>query len=515
MRKKSYLAFLNQHIGILLLLIMLFIGIVTFDRYGVSWDEPMSRTNGLINCAYIFSDDTRLLTWQDRDYGVAFEVPLVVIEKALNLNDIRHIYLLRHLMTHLFFLISALYLFLLIDYLYKNKLLATIGFFLLVLNPVIYAHSFFNSKDIPFLSMFIICFYYFAKAFDKKNLHSFIILGLCVGLLINIRIMGILMLLGTLFILILDTVKSQEKQKQLKLILAFLITSCLTVYVTWPFLWNDPLNNFIYAFKNMANFRWNSSVLFNGDLIKATELSWNYIPTWFIITTPIFYLILGVCGFLLLLFKFLKTPYSFLENSIQRTNLIFLGLFVGPILAVILFHSVLYDGWRQMYFIYPSFILFCVYGLSHLFKTHRKVFLASLGFLTITFMFISAYMIRNFPLQGVYFNESLAFYPPEYLRQRFEMDYWGVSYKQSLEYILKVDPSASINISVENAPGESNLEILPSSERKRFKIVPRENATYYITNFRYHPQDYSEYANFRFHSLQVEKNTVNEIFKLR
>ncbi|MEO5776302.1 MAG: glycosyltransferase family 39 protein [Flavobacterium sp.] len=513
--KKNYLSFLHQHLGFFLFLIMLLIGLLTFDSYGISWDESVSRTNGVISATYAFSDDNRLLTWKDRDYGVAFEIPLVVLEKTFNLTDSRSIYLMRHLVTHLFFLLSCFYLFLLIDYLYKNKLLATVGFFLLILNPAIYAHSFFNTKDIPFLSMFIICFYYFVKAFDKKTLLSFIKLGLCAGLLINIRIMGILIVLAALLILILDIFKAQEKQKQLKLLIVFVITTFLTLYISWPFLWNNPLNNFAYAFENMSNFRWESSVLFNGELIKATDLSWNYIPTWFTITTPIVYLVLGTFGFLLLLFHFFKTPSAFLENSIQRTNLIFLGFFVAPLVAVILFHSVLYDGWRQMYFIYPSFILLAIYGLSHLFRKNNKTFIVSLGFLIITFMFTSIYMIRNFPLQGVYFNEAFSFSSPEYLRKNYEMDYWGVSYKQSLEYILKVDSSTSIDIAVENDPGIYNLHILPPSERKRIKIVPRENATYFITNYRWHPQDYSEYADFKFYSFLVGNNTVSEIFKFK
>jgi hypothetical protein len=514
MKAKTYLNFLHQHLGLFLFLIMLIIALMTFDNYGMSWDESIQRKTGQVNYDYVFSDDNSLSTWKDKDYGVAFELPLIMLEKVFNLKDSRDIYIFRHLVTHIFFLVGCYFLFILIHYLYKNKLLATVGFLLLILHPRIYAHSFFNSKDVPFLSMFIICFYYFVKAFDKKTILSFIKLGICVGILINLRIMGILILLGALVILILDLIKKQEKQIQLRLIILFLISSCLTLYITWPFLWNDPLNNFAFAFNNMSKFRWDNFVLFNGEFIKATELGWTYIPTWFTITTPIIYLLFGAFGILLLIFQFLKTPYVFLYNSIKRTNLLFLGYFIAPILAVIVLHSVLYDGWRQIFFIYPSFILLIIYGLSHLIKK-KKIFIATMSLLTITFGITASFMIRNFPLQGVYFSEILSFSPPEYLRRNFEMDYWGVSYKQSLEHIAKVDTSASIDISVENYPGIANLEMLPTMERKRFNIVPRDSATYFITNYRWHPQDYSEYTNFKFHSLTVEKNTVNEIFKLK
>jgi hypothetical protein len=194
--------------------------------------------------------------------------------------------------------------------------------------------------------------------------------------------------------------------------------------------------------------------------------------------------------------------------------MLFLGYFIAPILAVIVLNSVLYDGWRQMFFIYPSFILLIIYGLSHIIK-RKKLFIASMSALAITFSITVGYMIRNFPLNNVYFSEIFSFSSPEYLRKNFEMDYWGVSYKQSLEYLLKVDSSASIDLSVENPPGIANIHMLPAKERERFNIVSKESATYFITNYRWHPQDYNEYANFKFHSFTVEENTVNEIFKLK
>lgn len=324
--------------------------------------------------------------------------------------------------------------------------------------------------------------------------------------------MGVLIFLGTLTVLVLDSIRGEKGQ--LKLMFVFIIFSCLALYITWPFLWTDPLSNFVLAFKNMSKFRWDGTVLFNGELIKATELSWNYIPVWFSITTPIIYLLLGVFGFLLLIIQFFRTPYAFLDNSIKRTNLLFLGYFLAPLISVIVFDSVLYDSWRQLFFIYPPFVLLSIYGLFNLLEK-KKALIVAISLTTITFGLTASYMVRNFPLQGVYFSEIFSFTSPEYLRKNYEMDYWGVSYKQSLEYILKVDPSDSINLSVENHPGVASIAMLPAKERKRINIVSRDSASYFITNYRWHPLDYNEYADFKFHALTVEKNTVNEIFKIK
>jgi hypothetical protein len=97
----------------------------------------------------------------------------------------------------------------------------------------------------------------------------------------------------------------------------------------------------------------------------------------------------------------------------------------------------------------------------------------------------------------------------------YELDYWGVSYKQSLDYILKVDSNDSINICVDNPSGIFNISILRPADRDRINLVPRYEATYFITNYRWHPQDYSEYEDFKFHSFIVKNNTISQTFKLR
>jgi len=497
--------------------------LVSYDEYGISWDETTQRHTGDVSMNYVanklfFSGNQDLLKYTDRDYGVAFELPLSVIEKVLSVligenRDTRSIYLTRHLLTHLFFLISAFFCFLLIEFLYKNKLLATIGFLLVVLHPRLYAHSFFNTKDIPFMSMLLICFYFNAVAFREKQSKYFILLGIGVGLLINLRIMGVMMLSLIPFFLMIDALKEKSYKINVKLGIIFISTVIATLYVTWPFLWVNPLENFVFALKNMVRFRWGGTVLFNGEFIKATELSWNYIPVWFTITTPIFYLISGLSGLVLLVVSFFKKPSVYLSNNKQRNNLFFLICFLSPVVIVIINHSVLYDGWRQMYFIYPAFVLLCIYGLNFFYERNMKKLIV-IGFF-ITFVFIGFFMVKNHPFQHVYFNGFVDRKNPEFLRKHFELDYWGTSYKQSFEYILKHDRSPSINVSVQNAPGYDNAKMLTFKERNRINYVNIEKATYFITNYRGHPQGYEDIKQREWHSIKVGNNTINTIFKLR
>jgi hypothetical protein len=507
---------LKKHIGIVLLVLVSVIGLINYDNYGISWDEEAQRQMGIVSYDYVFSGNKALNTFDCRTYGVAIELPLVIIEKALGLQDSRTIYLTRHLLTHFLFLISAFCCFLLIDFLYKNKVLASIGFLLYILSPVLYAHSFFNSKDLSSAAMFMICFYLNVIAFSKLKIKYFLLLGIGVGLLINIRIIGIFLFCCILFFLLLDLLLANKNKietiKKIKLALTFFVATILTLYISWPFLWENPIANFIYAFNNMAKFPWDSSVWFKGQFFKVANLTWDYIPVWFVITTPLYYLIAGLGGIILLFINFFKKPFSFISNTLNRNNLLFIICFVAPVLAVIILKSVLYDGWRQLFFIYPSFVLLVVYAIHYMLQTKLKKIIISITF--IYFGYIALFMIANNPFQQVYFNELMN-KSPEYIRSQFELDYWGASYKQSLEYILKEDKSEHINIAVANVPGRLNVRILPVQDRERINLVEIENAKYFITNYRWHPKDYDEYKQKKWHAIKVNNNTINEIFKLQ
>ena len=507
----------KNYIGIVLIVTASIVALFTYDEYGISWDELQQHRLGELNYNYLFKGDKSLFSFQDKDYGVAFELPLIMIEKVLNLENSRDVFLSRHLITHFFFLASAFFCFLLVDFIYKNKLLASTGFLLIVLNPRLYAHSFLNTKDIPFMSMFLVCFYLIAIAFDKKNNFRFILAGIGLGLLINIRIAGVLLFCCVLFFLIIDYFlcrgNKKLQQQNIYLILLVFTVTLATIIISWPFLWNNPFGNFAFAFKNMAVFRWKGYVLFNGELINVGNLYWYYGIVWFGITTPIVYLFTGLFGIVLLLVKFSKNPSHFLSNTKERNIILYLVCLITPIALVIILKSVIYDGWRQLYFIYPSFVLLVIYGLNYLSKTKIK-FLA-ISVFVLAFSLVLYFMVYNFPFQNIYFNRLVDHSTPEHLRKNFEMDYWGVSYKQSLEYILNVDKSDTINIVVDNYPGYANSMILTEEENKRINYVDFKDAKYFITNYRWHPQDYEEYSKYKWHSIKVMNNSINTIYKLK
>ncbi|MDD2344509.1 MAG: glycosyltransferase family 39 protein, partial [Bacteroidales bacterium] len=161
-----------MNVGILPVLLVAFsllVAINVYDSYGISWDEANQREIGLVNAEYVLGKSDVLLTYKDRDYGPAFELFLLVAEKVANADSFREIFLVRHLVSHFFFILGGLFCFLLVKLLFNNKLLAVFSFLLWILMPVFYAHSFFNTKDIPFASMMMVAFYYSVLAWKRPT----------------------------------------------------------------------------------------------------------------------------------------------------------------------------------------------------------------------------------------------------------------------------------------------------------------------------------------------------------
>jgi hypothetical protein len=97
---------------------------------------------------------------------------------------------------------------------------------------------------------------------------------------------------------------------------------------------------------------------------------------------------------------------------------------------------------------------------------------------------VAGFMIENHPHQNVYFNSLVG--GVRGAQGEYEMDYWGLSYRKGLEYILESDRASRIAVNYATLPGRYNAGILPAAERRRIVFVRETHqARYYITNFRW------------------------------
>ncbi len=468
--------------------LFLLAGIAVLDDYGVARDEVSQRKYAEENLDYILGNSDTFLTRHDAFYGATFDLSLLLAERILGVEDPRTSYLSRHLLTHLFFLLGAACCYLLTLRLFNNRLLALAAMLLFLLHPRLYAHSFFNSKDIPFFSMFMITLLLIHRAFERDTVRAFLLCGAAVAVLINLRVMGVMLLIAVVAMRGLDVGYAEGKQERirvLKTLGGFILSSVLVLYAIWPYLWEDPLGRLVEAITISSHLPHKSVELFKGELVSTVDLPWDYLPTWFLITTPWVALLLGLIGIFLVLGHGILRPGDILHNTPLRFQWLLLACFILPILAAIVLRPTLYNGWRQMYFIYTPFCLLAVYGLYQLVslskKKHWRVGVYALTGVGLGIVVME--MAQIHPYQNVYFNTLVDRHTPEYLRTRYDMDYWRTSYREGLEYLLERYPNSPIYVYGEHDHASKNRMILPASDRQRITFS-NARAEVYITNYR-------------------------------
>jgi hypothetical protein len=470
--------------SLLLLALFLVTGIIVFDDYGVAWDERI-QIYGIGEATWDFimnGDRNTYLNNSEKYHGPAFELLLTCMQKLFSLDSIRQILIFRHFISFFFWWLSGICFFMLLKRYFRDPFIVFIGIAWFFLMPRIFADAFYNTKDIPFLGLISVSLLTMVRFLDKTSIRSAIVHGLACGFLIDIRIMGILIPLITFLLLILqnrfDLRKLVEKRILISLIL-FVASLIAFIIAFWPVLWIHPIEHFIAAWKEMKQFHWNGPVLYKGEFLFTRELPWHYTITWILISTPVLYLFCALVG---LIGIFLVKRM----NSLQFAAILLLAI---PLMSITILNSVVYDVWRHTFFLYLSV---CILGLSGLNlvlqkipkKFYQQVFRITIIGLTAQ---IAVSMFSIHPYQNVYFNKvAYLVYDP---RNDFELDYWGLSYREAIEKIVLNAGSEQVKVHFANTPGIDNLYILPDSITAKIEYMETPaGADYYITNFRWEPR---------------------------
>ena len=482
-RPSSLQAFVTRalapHWGALLALALFLIaGLTVLDDYGVTWDEPLQRSHAERNLAHVLGKPDALPADHNKFYGVAFELPALLTERAFGLEDSRSVYLSRHLLIHLFFLTGGFFAYLLAQRLFGNRLLALAAMLLFLLHPRLYAHSFANSSDIPFVAMFVIALYLTHRAFKQDSLRAFVLLGLGIGALANLRIMGVLLFAAVPAMRALDFAYAQgwaERKRALLSTGAFALAGALTIYALMPYLWPDPIGRSVEWWTTLSSHPHNRWELFRGTLHLSAEFPNEYLPVWISITSPPFALLLGLIGAALILARGVKAPGAALRDKNPRFALALVGCFALPLLSVILLNANVYDEWRQMFFLWAPFSLLAAYGLWRITAALRRAWLraAAYGAVAAGLAATALSMALLHPNQQDTFNFFVDRVTPERLRSQYVMGYWSHPVRQALEWAIdrRSDSPAAVNVRshVWFRPDRTRL-VMPREERENLSI---------------------------------------------
>ena len=476
---RAVVRFFTDHGGLLVCGLFLLAGLGLAGDYGIGWDEPTQRDTVKANLRYILGQAERLAPPipHERFYGVAFELPLLLAEGALGLEDYYDVHRLRLTVTHLLFLGGGFFCYLLAWRLFNNRLIALFALLLFLLHPRIYAHSFFNAKDLPFLSMFVVALYLTERAFRKDTAGAFLLLGIAVGVATNLRIMGLMLLLAVLGLRVLDVGLARDWGERKGAIISgglFVVAAGLVWYGLAPNAWSQPWEqltgvlNLTYAHPTI----WPS--LFQGEIVPSAERPPHYGLTWLAISTPPVALLLGFVGMAVVLARGRTRPGAIFSNNRLRFWLLLAGCFVLPLLSAALSGANIYDGWRQLYFVYVPFALLTaggLYWIAGALSRQRWQRAGVYGLFGLGLGLTLLQMAQLHPWHHLYFNFLVDRTTPNQLRTQYELDYWRVTFREGLEYALARQPGEPVTVTGGSVGMKEAAATLGAADRRRLLLA--------------------------------------------
>lgn len=253
--------------------------------------------------------------------------------------------------------------------------------------------------------------------------------GVTLGIAISIRVIAPLAGILVAFYAIL-----QKKRFAMPVLLYYFSLAGVITLLAWPFLWDSPAFHFLETFKVMRDFPFNAEVRFMGDNISPSNLPWYYIPFLVMIqlTEPIILFALsGVVVFL-----------AGIRREFESGKLVLFLWFIGPIALQILFHSNVYDNFRQFLFILPPLFVFAGIGFEWVSSLVNKMFFRTT--LAIVALLPGIYGIALLhPVQYIYYNMFIG--GAAGAENNFELDYWLTSYREAASYINEhASPNANV-----------------------------------------------------------------------
>lgn len=292
---------------------------------------------------------------------------------------------------------------------YYGKVAGLVAAFSLSAYPMFWAEAHFNTKDIPqtvFYSFAIIAFY--EGITNRKNkwlLISSVFCGFAFATKFNAIFLPFT-LIPWAIVYIYPRIKSlKEYISIIPSIVAYPFIPFIIFFACWPFLWGNPVGNFLSIVNYYQGIGNNTG--FDQRYITLFGIN-TYAIQWIIFITPIILLILSFIGIIYFLIKGKKEKNKFLL-------LIFLWLLI-PIIRVTRPDSGIYGGVRQIMEYIPAIAIFSGIGSRIIydqfiskFKFIKKRYISMIFSLIIVISFAPLVfrLVNIHPNEDMYFNSII------------------------------------------------------------------------------------------------------------
>ena len=437
-----------------------------YGDYGITWDEPNQHQYGVHVVRYyetLFADHTALTYLDAYLYGALFDSVSAIVVRLSPLGTFET----RHLLNALVGLAGIVAVWKMTR-LVGGEGSAWLAAALLLLEPSYFGHMFNNPKDIPFAVGYAWSVYYLMCSLGHlPNVPGRLQLklGLAIGLTLGVRIGGLVLLgyLGLAAALFLAFPNwmppapgmvasgTQRLRALARSLLVVTVTAYAVMLIFWPWAQQNPLLRPFEALSYMSHFKVTddgllNQVLIGGEYLTAKDLPATYLPHYFVVKLPET-LLAGLLVAAIMVYlargRVRKRPLQAARVSLLALSVIF------PIGYVVAVHSVLYDTMRHFLFVLPPLCVVGGLGWSAAFerlcrqRSRRRQLLAAAVCLLLC---PQGYrIIALHPHQYVHYNELVG--GVDGAQGRYELDYWGNSYKEAVEvlreYVAERDGAAA------------------------------------------------------------------------
>ncbi len=298
----------------------------------------------------------------------------------------------------------------------------------LALFPTFIAHSHYNPKDVPFLSIAVAALYAFDVFLRRQTVRAAVMAGVLFGLSAATSLNALL--LAPAFIAGLFVGIKPPKRGALFLFI-WGGAAIAALYASWPILWTDPL----YPWRSITFFAqpfMNNSVIYLGRRYDATTLPWHYTPVNFLAVIPLVTFAFFVYGL----------SKAFRDRSGDKKYLFaVLPLwFAVPILARLIPSVTRYDGMRHVFICVAPLVIFAGIGAARLLAARpRWKFVHAL---VPAWLLIEVLIVH--PFEGSYVNEVTRLATRGHVERQFNLNVWAAPLVQGIRWLNENAPANAV-----------------------------------------------------------------------
>jgi hypothetical protein len=429
--------------SVLLLAGLGLIVVLTYQSYGITWDEEVQHIYGQKLLSYYLTGfhDRSVFEFDNLFYyGGLFDLIAAIINKVSPLG----IYETRHLLGGMVGVLGMAGGWRLTR-LVGGPRAGFIAILLIALTPTYDGHSFVNPKDIPFACGMAWALYYGCRllaelpALRRRTVLTF---GVVLGLTLGTRIGGVLVLiyLGAAFVVYgglrlhegaEPAALARDAARAVAAFLPAVAIAYVVMAIFWPWSYQAPLNpvDALFAFSRM---QWPGHVLFNGVWVAPADLPFYYLPFILAIKLPEIMLAGLAAAFAMATIALAQGRARSDRTNTMPLCLIALAV-IFPLIYCMLARPNIYHGYRHFLFLVPPIGALSAIAIDRVWSRiasfgidfGRGFAVALAGTAAVQIVII----LGLFPDEHVYYNAFIG--GVRGAEGKFELDYWGGSLREA------------------------------------------------------------------------------------